>query len=439
MMKISKISLAVVLIHTIISCSGDNEILTETPEITAKKPNILLIIADDMGLDASPGYTIGTEKPRMPVLENMVQSGITFNNVWANPTCSPTRATLLTGKYGFRTNVLQVDDVLSTSETSIQKYLDNNLGNEYSNAVIGKWHLSNNANHPNNMGIQYYAGSLGGGLKDYWNWSLTENGEKTNSTTYNTVKYTDLAIDWINKQSQPWFLWMAYNAPHEPFHLPPSNLHSQGELPTDEASINANPLPYYFAMLEAMDSEIGRLLSNLTTEERENTVIIFLGDNGTPNQVAQEYNSRRTKGSIYQGGINVPMIISGKNVDRIGSEENALINVTDLYATIASIAGVEVTKINDSYNFNDLLSVSGYNPREYVYSETGEDANSSGITISNTTHKYILFSDDSEALYNLSTDPLEAKNLLNSRNLPLSEEDLEIKTALIKNLGDLKN
>ena len=74
-----------------------------------------------------------------------------------------------------------------------------------------------------------------------------------------------------------------------------------------------------------------------------------------------------------------------------------------------------------------------------MYSETGEDANSSGITISNTTHKYILFSDDSEALYNLSTDPLEAKNLLNSRNLPLSEENLEIKTALIKNLGDLKN
>ena len=359
---------------------------------------------------------------------------IIFNNVWSNPTCSPTRATILTGKYGFNTGVLKVDDELSTSETSLQKYLDTQLNSTYSSAVIGKWHLSKDANHPNNIGLNYYAGSIGGGLKNYWDWDLVINGEKTPSTYYNTSKYTDLAIDWVNNQSDPWFLWLAYNAPHTPFHLPPTNLHTQGELPTDDTSINTNPLPYYLASIEAMDSEIGRLLNEMSTEEKDNTVIIFIGDNGTPNQVVQEYDSRRAKGSIYQGGINVPMIISGKNVNRFNEIENSLINTTDLFATIANIAGVQVDEINDSKNFIDLFSNSEVKIRDYVYAETEND-----ITIRNSTHKYLLFQDGSEALYDLSNDPFETKNLMSSRNLPLSEQDDLIKEELITKLGNLKN
>jgi len=427
-----------ILIFT--SCSKENTFETEgntnteTPIEVIKKPNILLIIADDMGLDASPNYTVGSIKPNLPIIENLVQTGITFNNVWSNPTCSPTRATILTGKYGFNTGVLKVDDELSTSETSLQKYLDTQLNSTYSSAVIGKWHLSKDANHPNNIGLNYYAGSIGGGLKNYWDWDLVINGEKTPSTYYNTSKYTDLAIDWVNNQSDPWFLWLAYNAPHTPFHLPPTNLHTQGELPTDDTSINTNPLPYYLASIEAMDSEIGRLLNEMSTEEKDNTVIIFIGDNGTPNQVVQEYDSRRAKGSIYQGGINVPMIISGKNVNRFNEIENSLINTTDLFATIANIAGVQVDEINDSKNFIDLFSNSEVKIRDYVYAETEND-----ITIRNSTHKYLLFQDGSEALYDLSNDPFETKNLMSSRNLPLSEQDDLIKEELITKLGNLKN
>ena len=160
------------------------------------------------------------------------------------------------------------------------------------------------------MGVDYFAGLLGGGVQSYTNWDLNENGVTTTSTAYTTTKFTDLAIDWVSAQSQPWFLWLAYNAPHTPFHLPPTNLHNQGDLPADDASIEANPLPYYQAMIEAMDSEMGRLLSTMTQEDRDNTLIIFVGDNGTPSEVVQEYNSNRAKGSIYQGGVNVPMVIS---------------------------------------------------------------------------------------------------------------------------------
>ncbi len=443
MKKIYKIYLWLLIFISFSACSNNNDIQTDNedninvPEENKKKPNILLIIADDMGLDACPSYNIGYEKPSMPTLENLMNNGIKFTNVWSNPTCTPTRATILTGKYGFRTNVIKVDDVLSTSEISIQKYLNQHLSNQYTNAVIGKWHLSKDTNHPENMGINYYAGSLGGGLKNYWDWNLTENGQTTASAEYTTSKYTDLAINWVEDQTQPWFLWLAYNAPHEPFHLPPNELHFQGELPTDEASIEANPLPYYLAMLEAMDTEIGRLLNSMSSEEKENTVIIFVGDNGTPNQVVQEYNSKRAKGSLYKGGINVPMIISGNNITRLNETEDALINLSDLYTTIANIAGVNVSYINDSYNFNDLLSVSNEGVREYLYSEAGENLNYLNKTIRNNTHKYILFEDGSESLFDLSKEPLETKDLLKPKNLPLSDNDNKMKVELVQKLAEI--
>ena len=431
---IKKTSLCILFLNfLLLSCSKDT--IKEEISEAQKKTNILLIIADDMGLDASPGYNLGVTKPTMSNLENMMSSGIRFSNLVSNPTCTPTRASILTGKYGIRTNMLKVGDVLSTSETSIQKYLDNNLGSTYSHAVIGKWHLSTDPNHPTNMGVGYYAGLLTGGVSSYWDWNLTENGQTSTSTEYATTKITDLAIDWVENQTNPWFLWVAYNAPHTPFHLPPTNLHSQGNLPSDEASIDTNPLPYYMAMLEAMDSEMGRLISSLSQEEKENTIIIFIGDNGTPQQVAQEYNPLRTKGSLYQGGINVPMIISGKGVTRFNDTEDALINTTDLFATIAAIAGIEVDEINDSQNFKELLSNSNSGKREYVYAESS-DLN---YTIRNNTHKYIHFENGNEKFYDLSIDPLESTNLMQANQLPLSNTNELIKDELILKVNEIRN
>lgn len=416
----------------LLSCSknSNNEIATPTQS----NPNILLIIADDFGLDASPGYNLGNVKPTMPNLENMISNGIRFTNLWSNPTCTPTRSSIITGKYGVRTGMLKVGDELSISETSLQKFLDNNTGGSYNHAVIGKWHLSIDANHPTNMGVNYYAGLLNGGVSSYWDWNLTENGETNNSTEYSTTKFTDLAIDWVGNQTKPWFLWLAYNAPHTPFHLPPNELHTQGNLPTDDASIDENPLLYYMAMNEAMDTEIGRLLSTFSIEERENTIIIFIGDNGTPQQVAQEYNSNRTKGTLYQGGINVPMIISGKNVSRFNDTEDALINTTDLFATIAAIAGVEVDKINDSQNFKELLSNSNSGKREYIYAESSD----LDYTIRNNTHKYMYFANGNEKFYDLSIDPLESSNLTHVNQLPLSSTNELIKDELILKLNEIR-
>ena len=300
------------------ACSNAEDvafIIQDKEENIAKQPNILLIIADDMGLDATPNYNIDGIKPNMPILQSLMSNGIKFNNLWSYPLCTPTRASILTGKYGFRTEVTNVGQNLSSNEQSIQNYLDG-MNSGYSHAVIGKWHLSGDISHPNAIGIDEYTGVLGGGVQSYWNWNLVENMQSSKSTEYTTTKFTDLAINWIGSQNQPWFLWLAYNAPHTPFHLPPSELYSQVGLASDQSSIDANPLPYYLAMLEAMDTEMGRLINSMSQEERDNTFIVFIGDNGTPNQVVQTYPNRRAKNSLYQGGVNVPMVISGKNVEQ---------------------------------------------------------------------------------------------------------------------------
>ena len=403
-------------------------------EIQSTKPNVLLIIADDMGLDATPGFSIGSVKPNTPNLQRMINTGVRFTNLWSYPTCTPTRSSILTGKYGFRTNVKKVDDVLATSEISVQQFLKNH-NSGYSNAVIGKWHLSRDANHPSQMGVDYYAGLLNGSVQSYTNWEFTQNGVTNTSNEYTTTKFTDLAIDWVKNQNQPWFLWLAYNAPHTPFHLPPSNLHSQGNLPTDETSINANPLPYYLAMIEAMDSEIGRLLDSMTETEKDNTIIIFIGDNGTPNQVVQDYRSRRAKGTVYQGGVNVPMIISGKGVNRMNQSDDNLLNTVDLFATISDIAGTGMDQINDSKSFKELLSSSNSSlSRNFVYTELGKITGDDDVTIRNEKYKYIKFTDGSEALYNLVNDFFETSNLLNNTLTTEEEETLINLKEILNNL-----
>ncbi len=365
-------------------------------------PNILLVISDDLGLDASGQYAVGSRAPTTPTLDTLAQNGLVFDNVWVNPVCSPTRATILTGRYGVRTGVLTPGDVLSTSEIALQPYIAANAPAAYRDAVIGKWHLGGrNADHPNLMGVTHFEGILRGGVQDYFNWTLVENGQGSEQTRYVTSELTDRAIAWVANQTAPWFLWLAYNAPHTPLHAPPDDLVSEPPGP--------NGLDQYLAMIEAMDTELGRLLAALPEEERAHTTIIYLGDNGTAGRVAQTYPRNRAKGSIYQGGIAVPMTITGYGVARRGERESALVNGTDLFATIANLAGAPTVAINDSLNFSELLTQDTDGPRIHAYSESVRDA---AWAVRNAQYKLIVFDDGSRALYDLTLDSLETTNLL---------------------------
>ena len=401
---------------------------------TSDASNILFIIADDMGKDATQGFSEGSIKPNTPNLNRMKNEGLSFNNLWVYPTCSPTRASMITGKYGYRTGVKWASDELSQTEKILQKYIAEETSDTYASAIVGKWHLSGeNINiNPESFGLDYYAGLIRGAAQDYYQWQFYENGSVDLETEYITKVFTDLSIDWINSQSKPWFLWLAYNAPHTPFHVPPSEMHSQDNLPTYIDGLD--PMPYYMAAIEAMDYQIGKLLEGIPDDELDNTIIIFIGDNGTPNQVAQSpYSNSTVKGSLYQGGINVPMFISGAGVSMNG-ENNSLICSSDIFSTIAELAGVNTSEIHDSKSFKTLLNNEAKH-RDFQYSEKNNDTDDLW-TINNGEFKLIVNANGNEEMYNLLSDPYENNNLLNS-TLTSEEEnaknDLEVELLIIRN------
>lgn len=406
----------------------------DVPAITSTNPNILLIIADDLGKDALSGYTEGNIKPNTPHLDSIRNSGITFSNFWVYPTCSPTRASIITGKYGYRTGVKWAGDELSANETILQNYINQQTGNAYATAIVGKWHLSDQTAgvNPETFGLDYYIGLIRGAVQDYFQWQITEDGSGSQSTEYTTTHFTNLAIDWINAQSKPWFMWLAYNAPHTPFHAPPAEMHSQGNLP--EFATGADPIPYYMAAIEALDYQVGELLDALSEQEKQNTLILFIGDNGTPNQVAQSpYSSQKVKGTLYQGGINTPMFVAGSGVTRTGTDNN-LVTSTDLFATIAATAGVSVTEIHDSKSFTSLFT-QNETIRDYQYAEMN-DGTEEIWTISNGNYKLIIEGSGNEEFYNLENDPYENTNLLSSS---LSTEEANAKADLEAELSRIRD
>ncbi len=424
--------LVALLIILFLGCKKeDNSIVDPKPD---NSPNILFIIADDMGKDATYGFSEGSLKPATPNINKLKNTGLSFSNLWVTPTCSPTRAAIITGKYGYRTGVKWAGDKLATSENILHNYIKQQTGNIYTTALIGKWHLSgNNSNiNPETFGIDYFAGMASGTVADYYNWSISEDGSSSTETEYATKYLTDLAIDWIDIQEKPWFLWLAYNAPHTPFHVPPATMHSQGVLPDYQAGMDA--LPYYMASIEAMDFQIGQLVESIPADELGNTIIIFIGDNGSPNEVAQSpYSNTTVKGSLYQGGINTPMFISGSGVSRTGTDEN-LICGTDLFTTIANLAGIEVSEINDSKSFASLLTSSS-TIRNYQYSEM-DNGTKNIWAIRNKGYKIIANGMGVKEMYDLVSDPYESTNL---KNGSLSTEQQEAKAELETELSRIRN
>jgi len=322
----------------------------------------------------------------------------------------------MSGKYGVKTGVLQVPGNLATTHVSIFRELESRTNDAYANALIGKWHLSGPSTDytiPGQHGIDYYEGSFRGGVSDYYSWQKVSNETASRETAYVTSYYTDKAIDWIGNQNQPWFLWLAHNAAHTPFHEPPSDLHT---------TATNNNQGQYLAMIEAMDAEIGRLLSNIPEDVLANTIIVYIGDNGTPNNVLQNYPNRHGKGSLYQGGVHVPMIVAGAGVTRQNEEENAMVHAIDIYATILELSGTELSGgIYNSLSFKHLLDNTDGAKRTYNYSEAGNN-----WTIRNPQYKLIQFANGSQEFYDLITDSLEENNLING----LTTEQATIKADL---------
>ena len=382
------------------------------------RPNILVIIADDMGTDAFAPYNIGTDLPNTPHLDSLAQQGVLFRNAWGYATCAPSRASLMTGRYGNKNGIVRSGPDLPDEEITLFEHIETITSGEYVNAVFGKWHLGN-ANHPNTQGVDHYDGNLFAGVDDYFSWERTINGTIDISDTYVTTYITEEAIDWVDNQSQPWLLWMAYNAPHGPVHLPPDSLYTR-------TSTDSN-FDRYMCMIESVDHEVGRLYKSLSPEEKENTILIFVGDNGTPNSRLQTYPSRHGKGTLYEGGIRVPMFVTGYGVSRIGEQEEAMVSFSDVFATITELLGTDLPGgIDNSFSFYPLLSDAEAKTRTFNYSELQDGELDRAIR--NEQYKLIIRSDGSEEFFDLIADPFERIDLMQNG---LTVEQILIKEALL--------
>lgn len=433
MSKISPLFLPTLLFTVLIclSSSKQNDADTSNAWNAKNPPNIIFIIADDLGWDVFGNYPGATgTKAKTPTIDSLARNGITFTNFWVNPLCVPTRASLLTGKYAFRTGLGAVQSFpeLKSSETIIQKYINDKTANGYATAVIGKWHVSKqNLGAPENFGVQYYSGLISGAVQDYYNWRQTSGGLQQKITIYTTTHFVSKSVSWIQQQTIPFFLWLAFNAPHAPLHRPPLNLITNQSLADDPESIKANPLPYYLAAVEAMDKEIARLITSLSATQKENTVFVFIGDNGTSNNVAQApYPNNHSKGSLFQGGINTPLIICGKNVTRKNIVETAMVQAQDIFASFADIAGTGTSNYQDGISIKPLFTNANAPKRTFVYSELfGQNASNDGYTIRNAHYKLIHLENGTEYFYKLSIDPFELTNLLSTALSAEAQQNLD--------------
>ncbi len=393
--------------------------------------NILLIIADDLGADSFPlTASAGASLPPMPNITALRAGGILFRNACAHPTCSPSRAAMLTGRHPFRTGIGEAivgatDPELQAAEFTLPEAFAANASLGYQLASFGKWHLNSGPgsnNTPRTMGgWTYFAGSIGGALTDYSNWSKVTVGPINNvpttstSTTYATTETVNDAVAWIQSRgASPWFAWVGLNAPHTPFHTPPASLHTYGS----GALTNRQK---FEAAAEAMDREVGRLLAAV---DRQKTHIIFIGDNGTPPQIVQTpYTAAHAKDTLYEGGTRVPMIIAGPAVVNPNRDSSALVHCVDLYATILELAGINVSVTQPAANPIDSHSIlpilqNKDDPARFAFSEGFGDSiqvGESGRTLRDGSgFKLIQFLDGREELYQFSTDVNETSNLLSS-------------------------
>ncbi len=407
-------------------------ILAVNPTQICAQRNVILIIADDIGTDYFGFYEDFQDTANMPNIRSLLARGVRFTNATSNPVCSPTRAGILTGQYSFRTGIGDVvmgagSPTLDTSEITLPRLLK--MSNPLiKTANIGKWHLSlekptENLLIPNVVGYDYYAGNFLGALSSYTNWTKITNGVSSTCTNYATTELTNDAINWVqNQKGNPFFLWLAYNAPHTPLHLPPSALHSYNFLSGTTQDINAQPKMYFKAMLEALDHEIGRLFDSLKQYNvYDSTDIIFIGDNGNGLRTAQIANTDRAKGTIYEYGVHVPFIVSGPSIIAPNRTSHALVNTHDIFATVNDMLGYSLWKKNvplnktiDSKSLLPVLQNNSDSIRPWSFTEIFKvvSDSSEGMAIRNLNYKLIQFEYGQQELYNLSNDAAETNNLI---------------------------
>ncbi len=316
----------------------------------ASRPNILFILADDLGwMDV--GYH-GSEI-RTPHLDKLATGGACLNQFYVQPICSPTRAALLTGRYPMRYG-MQVGLVRPWARYGLpheERLLSQALkAAGYTTAIVGKWHLGHMspADLPSNRGFDHQYGLLNGAC-DYYTHQvrgghdLSRDGLPVREEGYTTDLFANEAVRLIEGHdfSRPLFMYLAFNAPHGPVkgadgvvQAPPRYVEQYKKIPKEGRRIHA-------AMVTCMDDAIGRVLAALERRGvREQTLIVFSSDNGGVNEgKPPTVPLRGEKNKLYEGGVRVPALVHWPKHIKPGIVVDVHLHIVDMYPTIVKLAG----------------------------------------------------------------------------------------------------
>lgn len=349
------------------------------------RPNILFILADDLGIECVNCY--GGTSFKTPNIDALARSGIQFNTCFATPVCSPSRAQLLTGKYNFRTGFIDI-----AGRSGASKELDwfrnptvasafKDAG--YTTAIAGKWHLGWNNFEPkkkddydeesNDAVHSPHIEACGFETQRCFRHAYIYY-DKPKPGKYGPDIYQAWVLKYLEQRRgnpKPFFLYYPMGLVHAPFMPTPLNPKS-GEKDGQEN---------FRFMVEYCDSEVGQVLKKLDELGlRQNTLVIFAGDNGTDSRIHSRFNGETLpgkKGEMDDRGSQVPMIASMPGKIAPGQELNDLIDFTDFYPTLLDFAGVEMPKMNgenrenkiDGVSFAARLRGEPGKPREWVFSQ----------------------------------------------------------------------
>ncbi|MSU24988.1 MAG: sulfatase [Opitutus sp.] len=390
---------------------------------SAPKPNLLLIVGDDMGY-ADVGFH-GCKDIPTPNLDALAASGVRFTNGYVSgPYCSPTRAGLLTGRYqqrfGHEFNPAGAVAGLPTTETTLADRLK---AAGYATGLVGKWHLgSTDAMHPQKRGFDEFFGFLGGAHSYFSKSGMLRGTQPLTEMDYTTDAFGREAVAFIERhKAAPWFLYLAFNAVHTPMDATDDRLAKFPHIADQQRRT-------YDAMMLAMDEAIGRVRQKLAAAGLErDTLVVFLSDNGGPTMKGVTINGSRndplrgSKRTTLEGGIRVPFIVSWPGHVKPGVFEQPAIQL-DLHATALAAAGVAAQPEWKLEGVNLLPFLSGEQtgaPHAALYWRLGEqmalragdfklvrydinaDTNTGGRNQGVTATK----------LYNLRTDVGETKDL----------------------------
>ncbi len=418
----------------------------DLPAPDAPKPNLVLIVLDDVGIEAIEPWksTLGTNAQGVftPTLDMLAANGATLYTAWATPTCSPTRMGLHTGLYPSHGGILGpirgITPLTNTTQT-----LPRILGDQYRSGLFGKWHLGGNEAAPVTLGgWDHYSGQPSGALADYFDWQrtvVTEDGtvDTKPEDLYATTAAVDDALSWLQTQptQTPWLVMLALNAPHTPFHMPPPTLrpsYSDAILDANNDGACDEDFPCYQAAIQAADTEIGRFLDQASAlDNGRDTIVIVIGDNGTPGPVIQRpYTRPHAKGTLYEGGVRVPVWIHGP-ADLLpvrGSLPGLAHASVDVFATLLDLAGQPIPEGVDGRSLLPMLQIPGTSIRDTLYTDGNSGPTNAPIegavlrTDTFKVHWYDVTVPNAYGCFDLLEDPNEQNDLTQTDAPPICAE-----------------